>query len=109
MQRKAQVTLLKQNWRTRASCSLLPFSGRMLLLASEERVWTHGMSVELVVESREWKIILLHVTGLQQPSHAKPPKRIPVALTLSQGSKLAISLLVRTLAVCRLIGSGLTL
>lgn len=35
------------------------------LLASEERVWIHRMSVVLVVENCEWKILLLQVTPIQ--------------------------------------------
>jgi hypothetical protein len=40
------------------------------LLASEERVWMHRMSVVLVIESGEWKILLLQVTAVQPSSSA---------------------------------------
>ena len=35
------------------------------LLASEERVWVHRMSVVLLVEAGDWKILLLQVTPLE--------------------------------------------
>jgi len=38
------------------------------LLASEERVWMHRMSVVLMAEEDGWKALLLQVTGVQPPS-----------------------------------------
>ena len=40
------------------------------LLASEERVWMHRMSVVLVLESGDWRILLLQVTAVQPPLSA---------------------------------------
>ena len=39
-----------------------------VLLASEERVWMHRMSVVLMVEEDGWKVLLLQVTGVAPPS-----------------------------------------
>ena len=38
------------------------------LLASEERVWMHRMSVVLVAEQADWKILLSQVTAAQSSS-----------------------------------------
>jgi hypothetical protein len=40
------------------------------LLASEERVWMHRMSVVLVAEQADWKILLWQVTAVQSSSPA---------------------------------------
>jgi len=38
------------------------------LLASEERVWMHRMSVVLMAEEDGWRVLLLQVTGVRPPS-----------------------------------------
>jgi hypothetical protein len=35
------------------------------LLASEQRAWTHRMSVVLLPEAGDWKILLAQVTAVQ--------------------------------------------
>ena len=49
------------------------------LLASEERVWMHRMSVVLLVEARDWKILLLQITVVapSPPTAQKTGKSVP--------------------------------
>jgi hypothetical protein len=37
------------------------------LLASEERVWMHQMTIILLVEASDWKILLLQMTAVTPP------------------------------------------
>ena len=37
------------------------------ILASQQRIWVHRMSVVLIREEEDWRILLLHVTPVQLP------------------------------------------
>jgi hypothetical protein len=37
------------------------------ILASEQRVWVHRMSIILIRENADWRILLLHITPVQLP------------------------------------------
>jgi hypothetical protein len=37
------------------------------ILASQQRIWVHRMSVVLIQEERDWRILLMHVTPVQLP------------------------------------------
>lgn len=37
------------------------------ILASQERIWIHRMSVVLIREKEDWRILLMHVTPVQPP------------------------------------------
>lgn len=38
------------------------------ILASQERIWIHRMSVVLIREKEDWRILLMHVTPVQPPA-----------------------------------------